>query len=250
MWGDDGQECPWDANLPGLSLFAEYLCSDKPSESGAKDLVELLGRSPFEDFVNPSEMDYIGRKGLLNFTTMAKLSLYDDPIHGIFSLHNGKNRLKMKYEKAYKLAKKGYLRATPENKALFAYALAYADALRFKADIRNEARSAYLKRNNAKLKAIAKSVPNIGKKIDVLWKAHRKIWLRERKPFGLELLDLRYGGVLARLEVLKGTLEDYISKKTDSIPEFDEKDVNIYGKFPIVKGLLADNVTTVTLGHR
>ncbi|MEI7904714.1 MAG: family 20 glycosylhydrolase [Candidatus Firestonebacteria bacterium] len=249
MWGDDGQECPWEANLPGLALFAEYLCSGKPSETEAKKIVRILGRSPAEDYILPSEMDYFGRNGLLACTTMAKLSLYEDPLLGLYSLHFGKHRLRGKYDKAYRQAGKAYSRATKENRPLFAYARAYADALRIKVDLRNEARSAYLKKNKRKLIALAKSLPGIYGKVETLWNAHRKLWLLEKKPFGLEALDLKYGGVLARLKVMQQTLEAYTAGKTVSIPEFDERDINIYGKFPVVKGLLTSNVITPTLPH-
>jgi len=250
MWGDDGQECPWDANLPGLSLFAEYMCRAKPTEAEAKSSVELLGQSPFEDFITPSEMDYIGRESMLACSSMAKMHLYEDPIFGLFSLHNRKHRLKAKYEMAFKLASKAYSRAGARNRELLNFAKCLADVLRYKADLRNLARERYLKGNKSGLKRLAATIPGIIAKVCALWKAHRRIWLLERKTFGLETMDLRYGGIIARLKVMKMTLNAYAYGKSASIPEFEEKDVMLYGEFPKVVGLLSQNVQSLNLPHK
>jgi len=46
------------------------------------------------------------------------------------------------------------------------------------------------------------------------------------------------------------TLNAYTSGKCASIPEFEEKDVMIYGEFPRVVGLLSQNVQSLNIPHR
>ena len=56
---------------------------------------------------------------------------------------------------------------------------------------------------------------------DLLWKHHRdNIWLSTFKPFGLEILELRYGAIRTRLETLNDRLEKYINGSVESLLEF------------------------------
>ena len=65
-----------------------------------------------------------------------------------------------------------------------------------------------------------------------LWRAHRAIWLEENKPFGLEVLDLRYGGQLSRLQILQERLRDHLAGRAPNIDEFDVKPQNFLGEYP------------------
>jgi hypothetical protein len=47
------------------------------------------------------------------------------------------------------------------------------------------------------------------------------MWLATYKPFGWEVIEQRYGGLLARLEGLADRLEQYLEGRIDSIPEFE-----------------------------
>jgi hypothetical protein len=47
------------------------------------------------------------------------------------------------------------------------------------------------------------------------------MWLECCKPFGLEVLERRYGCLLARIESMIDRLQDHIQGKNDAIPEFE-----------------------------
>ena len=58
--------------------------------------------------------------------------------------------------------------------------------------------------------------------------AHWEIWQEERRPFGFEVLQVRYGGQIVRLEHMKKRLDNYLSGALERIDEFDEKTVKIW----------------------
>ncbi|KAJ3127685.1 hypothetical protein HK098_005921 [Nowakowskiella sp. JEL0407] len=73
------------------------------------------------------------------------------------------------------------------------------------------------------LYAIATStLPLLLHRTTQLWKFHRdKIWLPNFKPFGLEVLELRYGAVKTRLESLLDRVEAYLRGDVEKVEEFE-----------------------------
>ncbi|MBR5897351.1 MAG: beta-N-acetylhexosaminidase, partial [Lachnospiraceae bacterium] len=50
-----------------------------------------------------------------------------------------------------------------------------------------------------------------------------EIWLSESKPFGFEIIDIRFNGVIGRLCYANRRINDYLEGKTDSLPELEEE---------------------------
>lgn len=59
--------------------------------------------------------------------------------------------------------------------------------------------------------------------VDRLRKCHRAIWLAENTPFGWEVIDIRYGGVLSRLETAHQRIQDYLSGSVNQLEELEEQ---------------------------
>ncbi|HEY3667955.1 MAG TPA: hypothetical protein VGL19_18260, partial [Polyangiaceae bacterium] len=91
---------------------------------------------------------------------------------------------------------------------------------------------AYLARDRRKLVAVVRDSTKALSAMQRLWRAHRKVWLEENKPFGLETLDLRYGGQLSRLHVFREALRDYLAGRVERIDELAVKPQNFLGKYP------------------
>jgi len=72
-------------------------------------------------------------------------------------------------------------------------------------------------------KIIENDLPKLYEKVDTLRKAHRKQWLATYKPFGWEVLDIRYGGVLARIDSTIERLTLYLEGKIDKIEELEQE---------------------------
>lgn len=52
--------------------------------------------------------------------------------------------------------------------------------------------------------------------------------MKDHKPFGWEVLDLRYGGLRARLETMHERVVAYLAGEEDSIPELEVVNEVIY----------------------
>jgi hypothetical protein len=242
MWGDDGQEAPWRSNLPGLALYAQLCWAGDTSMSersdAAKSMVEKLGGDTWESFLLPTRMDYYDSASTAA-PNMAKSFLYDDPLLRIYSSHAGQARFKGFYEGIRKQLRAVVSGANPRNKTLFEYAYALADCLSVKADLGNEAYWAYRAGDRQALERVRRTIPTATRKMTAAWQKHRSIWLEENKPFGLEVLDARYGGCLLRLKVMKERLSRYLQGETDVIEEYEEQDQEVYGP-----------ISDINLGYR
>ena len=53
--------------------------------------------------------------------------------------------------------------------------------------------------------------------------AHRKQWLTMFKVFGWEVIDIRYGGVMNRLDTASMRLMDYVEGRIDRIEELEQE---------------------------
>lgn len=65
--------------------------------------------------------------------------------------------------------------------------------------------------------------------VDGLWQQHRDRWLAYFKPFGLEVLEVRYGTLRSRLETARFRLSEWVaSGGTEKIEELEELMIDPY----------------------
>ncbi len=232
MWGDDGQEAPYRSNLPSLALYAEHCFRKTPRPEQVDAMVQALSGDTMHSFLLPTELDCPDAIALEKNGNFAKTLTWDDPLLGLVSSHLARRPLGAHYQKLAAQLEEQSRRAAPRNRTLFRFAAAVAACLVHKADLRTRARRAYLAGDR---RALQSSVADTTKTIRALqkqWQAHRAIWLEENKPFGLEVLDLRYGGQLSRLHVFREKLREHLAGRAPQIEEFDVKSQNFLGDYP------------------
>ena len=69
----------------------------------------------------------------------------------------------------------------------------------------------------------------IVEKIKALWESHRASWMEYNKPFGWEVHDLRYGGLIARFQTVKMRIGAYLSGACDRLEELEEERLRLDG---------------------
>ncbi|HTA93498.1 MAG TPA: beta-N-acetylhexosaminidase [Polyangiaceae bacterium] len=232
MWGDDGQEAPYRSNFPGLALYAEHCFRKTPSDDDVARMVQTLTGDSLRSFLLPSQLDCPDEAAILGTGNLAKSFIWDDPLLGLFSSHFERRPMTPHYAKLSAQLSVQARSAAPRNRALFRFASALSACLALKADLRTRARRAYLARDRRRLLEITADVGKTLVKVQGLWRAHRAIWLQENKPFGLEVLDLRYGGQLSRLQILRERLGEHLAGRAPKIEEFEVKPQNFLGKYP------------------
>ena len=96
--------------------------------------------------------------------------------------------------------------------------------LALKAGVGVKLKQAYDDNDIELLKIIATDeLPEIMTRAKALRDAHRTQWFTVNKPFGWEIIDIRYGGLLNRLDTAIERINDYIEKKVDNIEELEQE---------------------------
>jgi len=78
-------------------------------------------------------------------------------------------------------------------------------------------------------------------RIETLRTLHCDEWMNHHKPFGWETLDIRYGGLLARIDTTRRRLNQYLQGELDSLPELEEEKLK-YLKERDAPGFVRSNV--------
>lgn len=225
IWGDDGNECDMFSSLPAFQFFAEMSYSAKPSEERLQRGFLGSCNAHYDDWVRASCVDYLSdvKGAKVSAANPGKWLLWQDPLLAIADPHiSDKSAFVRHYARlAPELFKAA--RRTPESSRLFLPAY-LAKALALKIDLREKLAKAYRAGDNKKMAEIArKRLPALMEAVEELWRCHRARWLANNKPFGLEVLESRYGALLIRLESLGLFIEDYLAGRIKSIPELEVK---------------------------
>ncbi|MCJ8331108.1 MAG: hypothetical protein HRT89_16375 [Lentisphaeria bacterium] len=75
-----------------------------------------------------------------------------------------------------------------------------------------------------KLKRIVEAdLPELKRLVRALWHCHRDMWMTTYRPFGWEVMEHRYGGLMARLDTLGQRLSAHLTGRLPAIPELEAK---------------------------
>ena len=90
-------------------------------------------------------------------------------------------------------------------------------------------KNAYDAGDKKTLKKMAKECDVVMKKVETLRDKHYNTWMEHYKPFGWEVMDNRYGGILNRYKTTKDRLLKYLSGELSSLPELQEERLRLDG---------------------
>ena len=83
--------------------------------------------------------------------------------------------------------------------------------------------TAYQNKDNAAIRTLLEELPTIRKNLTAFYRIYRKQWMKENKGFGFEVFDVRFGGMIGRIETVTELLNDYLDGKIDKIYELEEE---------------------------
>ncbi len=221
MWQDNGAETSQSAGIPSVLYFAElgYADSDVDMEVFSDKLLFLTGL-PFESYRLMGEMDNVpGRRDDRPEVTTTKYALYQDPMIGLYDAHIRGTHLTEHYTK---LAK-AFENLKYKNK-LTQYYEELAKALTVKAELGINLTDAYKAGDKERLEKLAgEDIPICIEHLEKARELREEIWLSESKPFGFEIIDIRFNGVIGRLCYANRRINDYIEGETDRLLELEEE---------------------------
>lgn len=215
MWGDDGGECSRCALLPSLFYAAELVRGNTDETLIKSRFREIIG-ADYDSFML---LDELNRIDGTHKEHTAKYLLFNDPLLGPADWRITMTEGEYYAALAEKLANADI---AEEYSYIFDSMKALCDVLALKAELGVKLRSAYKKGDKTGLAALAEVCTEIISRLNRFHRMFRTQWLRENKPFGLEVQDIRIGGLIRRIEVCRDLVSDYAAGKTDSIPELEE----------------------------
>ncbi len=224
-WGDNGAETNIFSALLGLQLYAEHGYSRELDMDKLKKRFEFCTNGDFDAFLDISNIDKLPGKddNPDEIFNPSKYMLWQDILMGLFDKDVEGVDVYGHYSKLEENMK---LHAT-KNKEwshIFEVQQKLCTVLKSKGDLGNRIREFYEKNDRDALSRIVNDeLPQLSNSIKELRLAHRDQWFKTYKSFGWEVLDIRYGGVLAKIETATLRINDYISGKISHIEELEEE---------------------------
>jgi hexosaminidase len=222
MWGDNGAETSIITALPGMQLFAEHGYAVKVDRLRLEKRYTTCVSGSFEDFLALNEFDETPGVSENNMkeSNPSKYLLWQDVLIGLYDNNIQGLPMNQHYAKLNKRMVEAKKR-NPKWQEMFGFYEKLALVLSQKSEMGIHIKQAYDEGNRTKLVDLIGMLEQLQTDIDDLRKKHRRLWLSTNKPFGWEVLDIRYGGVLVRLETTVQRIQDYVDGHIQTIEELD-----------------------------
>lgn len=222
-WGDNGGECNLTAALLGLQLYGELTFR---SEYDPQLLAERFRRCCHADaqaFLDLSLLNYMpGMKdNPSDPVNCCKFMLYQDPLVQLFEADTQGYAMAEHFGSLVTRYAR-YAVENPEYGLLFDFYTALANALALKCVWHEQAGNAVRSRNREQAAALADGIPATVEALNTLRVVWRKLWETTNKPNGFEIIEVRLGGVAARMTTAGEKMRAFALGEIETIPELEE----------------------------
>ena len=211
-----GSEGSLILSLAGLAWYADFDYRGCYDEAGVKETFRLACGVPYDDLAL-CELPEHPNGGLVSLT---RALLYNDPLIGLADKHIASIETHGYYQNATRA-----LSRVQKDKGIFAPAfdtiLRLSSLLEEKADFGLRLKAAYDQRDKAALAAMVAECRRVIRKVRKLRKSHRTSWMAYNKPFGWEVHDIRYGGLIARFETVAARVGAFLAGELAHIEELE-----------------------------
>ncbi len=228
IWGDNGGETNALAALPGMQLFAEHGYHRQVSETRVKERFEICAGAKYDDFMLLTQLDLLSENDMKYWSRYgpsnpSKYLLFQDLLLGLFDKHIQGLSAASHYRKLEEQIRQ-IASQTSALQLFFEFYAQLSTVLSIKSELGLQLKGYYDKRDKTALAQIVRDVlPQLEKHVRLLRQLHRDLWFSTNKPQGWEVIDIRYGGVLARIDSTAYRIEQYVSGAIDRLEELDEE---------------------------
>ena len=224
LWGDDGAECSHNSVWYSLLKIANAVSEKTYSQAEAdKIALAITGHDTGELLALDLPNKVFDRKADKP-VNVSKYILYEDVFYGNADF-TGIEKFIPYFEAAKneltRLAEKGGIL-----KEIYEEEAALSAALELKCGMRNRLRAAYKKGDKAELSRLSDRLLDIKSKVKEFYKAAEKRWLKDNKAFGTEILSIRLGGLIARLDFCARRVKAYAAGEIAEIEELAHADLS------------------------
>lgn len=225
-YADDGSETPLAFALPQLLLYSEYCFKGKEYKREAVfELSKLVFDFDIRMLMAASSYHYPWVEGLERYhyiwpNYMGKRIFYSDLFLNMTGTYEYEDIL-MKHKSA--LAEIKDSQCGEKWQTYKEYIINVFEITVKKLEVILSIYNNYKNNSREELEKISKTELNELKELyKKLMLHHEELWLNMYKPFGWEELNIRYGGMIARIDYAKRVLENFACGKISAIPELDE----------------------------
>ncbi|ULO09781.1 beta-N-acetylhexosaminidase [Paenibacillus sp. 19GGS1-52] len=246
LWGDDGTECDWFSALLGLQLFAEHGYAEQLDEEKLRSRFYYCTGGRMDDFMAIKDVDEPPgiQPGNLETYNPSRYMLWQNVMMGLFDENLRGLDMAGHYSK---LQEQMALYATRNGEYGFVFEVLerLCGVLALKAEVGLQITAAYLNGNRQELALIAGVIlPQIKAGVEGLRLFHRERWHLVNKPFGWDIMDLRYGGLLMSLDTAMDRISSYTDGVIDRLEELEEKRLLFQGQQGLVDCYWYKNMPT------
>lgn len=236
LWGDDGAETPLISSLLGLQLFAEYQFHETPSLADIKVRFMRFHQLEADDFFLLSDFDQTPGvpKDNPHGAHPSKLALYQDLLFGLYDETLAAQPLKTHYQQLAKDLQQ--ITTSSDTASMFQFYQQLAVVLALKVDFGHSLVQAYQKKDRHALQQHITRAQQLHAELQHLYQAHRSLWFEWYKPFGFEIIDLRYGALTKRIQTTIWRLENYLAGTIPSLPELESPRLPFDEPYPAPSG--------------
>lgn len=226
IWGDNGAECDFFMSLYGLSLYAEFMYGDENTLCNAKENFEFITGASWDAFSVMGDFHNIFPLKEINHPNdkyYGKRILWQDILLSNQECFLKENDMVTHYKNCHEKMK-NYKSNNKLWQDRYDFSVALFDFMILKAEIGTNLQPAYKRYDKEYLKDVAENkLDKLYEKLSVLKKLHLDMWYDINKPFGAEVLDTRYSGLLGRINTAKERLNKYLNGEIEKIYEFEEE---------------------------
>lgn len=223
-WGDNGGECNLTAALLGLQLYGELTFRPDYDEDELARRFRRCCHADAQAFLDLSLLNYMpGMKDNPSDPVNAcKFMLYQDPLIQLFEADTAGYAMAEHFGSLVTRYAR-YALENPDYALLFDFYTALANALALKCVWHEQAGDAVRSRNREQAAALADGIPATVEALDTLRVVWRRLWESTNKPNGFEIIEVRMGGIAARIATAGEKMRAFALGQVDTIPELEEQ---------------------------
>ncbi len=230
MWGDNGAYCEYDSSLAGLAWAADISYGGKGTDSDVTPLFETVCGGSYKDQLIASEIIVALKKKDYAVRFLTSLIIWDDPMFGIVwneFKHYDKDIWTTINNKMTEIYQSLAPSAGNIDAGDIDYVRSICDFIIKKIALRKKLLQAYQAKDKTVLaEIITENVPDCIVSLETLTTLFRRQWLRRNKPFGLEIMQIRFAGQATRLKETAQRIQELLDGIIASIPEIEALEAN------------------------
>ncbi len=235
-WGDNGQECNLITALYGFQVWAEMgyhegIFHEEYTKNRFKACVGVSADA-FLDISRLDEVDGVVPPPNFYVADPTKYMLFEDPLFETMGDDSQHFKLSPYYKKMTTVMEK-HRDENPEFKKMFEFFVRLSAAVEKKCIWHENAAKCVREKDRVTAQMLSELAPEIIAKIQELSLAWEDFWMDTNKPYGFDAIEVRLGGVMARMETAGRHMKDFADGLIDTIPGLDEEKIPYKSYYPM-----------------